>query len=66
MSLSASVLTGFGGYVPLKARMKTVFSSAAVYATFFHDAPPTRSTIEVSGLPRGAQVEIEAIAIQPS
>jgi 2-iminobutanoate/2-iminopropanoate deaminase len=38
----------------------------AVYATFFSVAPPARSTIEVSGLPRGAKVEIEAIAIEPS
>ncbi|HEX3446278.1 MAG TPA: RidA family protein [Chthoniobacterales bacterium] len=38
----------------------------AVYATFFSDAPPARSTIEVSGLPRGAKVEIEAIAVKPS
>jgi enamine deaminase RidA (YjgF/YER057c/UK114 family) len=29
-------------------------------------APPARSTIEVSGLPRGAKVEVEAIAIKPS
>ena len=38
----------------------------AVYATFFSDAPPARSTIEVSGLPRGAKIEIEAIAVKPS
>jgi 2-iminobutanoate/2-iminopropanoate deaminase len=38
----------------------------AVYATFFPEAPPARSTVEVSGLPRGAKVEIEAIAIKPS
>jgi 2-iminobutanoate/2-iminopropanoate deaminase len=38
----------------------------AVYATFFSDAPRARSTIEVSGLPKGAKVEIEAIAIKPS
>jgi 2-iminobutanoate/2-iminopropanoate deaminase len=38
----------------------------AVYATFFPDNPPARSTIEVSGLPRGAKVEIEAIAVKPS
>jgi 2-iminobutanoate/2-iminopropanoate deaminase len=37
----------------------------AVYATFFSDNPPARSTIEVSGLPRGAKVEIEAIAVKP-
>jgi 2-iminobutanoate/2-iminopropanoate deaminase len=38
----------------------------AVYATFFSDNPPARSTIEVSGLPRGAKVEIEAIAVKPT
>ena len=38
----------------------------AVYAKFFQDDPPARSTIEVSGLPRGAKVEIEAIAVKPS
>ncbi len=38
----------------------------AVYATFFPDNPPARSTVEVSGLPRGAKVEIEAIAVKPS
>ena len=34
----------------------------AVYATFFPDAPPARSTIAVAGLPLGARVEIEAVA----
>jgi 2-iminobutanoate/2-iminopropanoate deaminase len=38
----------------------------AVYATFFPDNPPARSTVEVSGLPKGAKVEIEAIAVKPS
>lgn len=33
-----------------------------VYATYFGDEPPARSTIAVSELPRGAQVEVEAIA----
>ena len=33
-----------------------------VYAEFFPEEPPTRSTIEVSVLPRGAIIEIEAIA----
>jgi 2-iminobutanoate/2-iminopropanoate deaminase len=33
-----------------------------VYASFFAgDDPPARVTVEVSGLPRGAQVEIDAI-----
>ncbi|HUT36592.1 MAG TPA: RidA family protein [Planctomycetota bacterium] len=33
-----------------------------VYAEFFQEAPPARATVEVSGLPKGARVEIEAIA----
>lgn len=37
-----------------------------VYAEYFPDAPPARSTVQVSALPRGALVEIEAIAIQPN
>ncbi len=34
-----------------------------IYAEFFPEAPPARSTIEVSNLPKGATIEIEAIAI---
>ena len=33
-----------------------------VYATFFPSSPPARSTVAVAGLPRGARVEIDAIA----
>jgi 2-iminobutanoate/2-iminopropanoate deaminase len=33
-----------------------------VYAKHVGDRPPARSTIEISGLPTGALVEIEAIA----
>jgi 2-iminobutanoate/2-iminopropanoate deaminase len=32
-----------------------------VYASFFGAAPPARVTVGVSALPRGAQVEIEAV-----
>jgi 2-iminobutanoate/2-iminopropanoate deaminase len=32
-----------------------------VYATFFTDAPPARVAVGVAALPRGAQVEIDAI-----
>ena len=35
-----------------------------VYATFFGDEPPARSTVAVAELPKGAQVEIEAIAVR--
>ncbi len=34
-----------------------------VYAEFFPSAPPARSTVQVSRLPAGAVVEIEAIAV---
>jgi 2-iminobutanoate/2-iminopropanoate deaminase len=33
-----------------------------VYASYFTDQPPARSTVQVSALPKGAQVEIEVIA----
>ena len=36
-----------------------------VYAEFFSDYYPARSCIEVSGLAKGAKVEIEAIALLP-
>jgi 2-iminobutanoate/2-iminopropanoate deaminase len=34
----------------------------AVYATFFPNDPPARSTVEVARLPKDALVEVEAIA----
>ena len=37
-----------------------------VYAEFFGDHRPARSTVAVASLPRGARVEIEAIAALPS
>jgi len=33
-----------------------------VYAEFFPEDPPARSTVQVAALPGGAQVEVEAIA----
>ncbi len=38
----------------------------AVYGEFFGDKPPARTTVAVSGLPKGALVEIEAIAVIPT
>jgi len=35
----------------------------AVYGEFFSDSPPARSTVQVAGLPRGAKIEIECIAL---
>jgi len=34
-----------------------------VYGRYFDNPPPARSTIEVAGLPRGAKLEIDAIAV---
>ena len=34
-----------------------------VYARHAGEAPPARSTVEVAGLPSGAKVEIEAVAL---
>jgi 2-iminobutanoate/2-iminopropanoate deaminase len=35
-----------------------------VYARYFDDAPPARSTVQAAGLPAGFLVEIEAIAVR--
>ena len=37
----------------------------AVYGRFMSDPPPARSTFGVAALPKGARVEIEAIAVRP-
>jgi 2-iminobutanoate/2-iminopropanoate deaminase len=34
-----------------------------IYGSYFKQAPPARSTVQVSALPKGARVEIEAIAV---
>ncbi len=34
-----------------------------LYGSFFKSEPPARSTVEVSALPKGANVEIEVIAV---
>jgi 2-iminobutanoate/2-iminopropanoate deaminase len=34
-----------------------------VYAEFFPENPPARSTVAVAGLPKGAAVEIEVVAL---
>jgi 2-iminobutanoate/2-iminopropanoate deaminase len=39
--------------------------SDAVYASFFDESPPARVAIGVAALPRGAQVEIDAIVALP-
>ena len=34
-----------------------------IYSELFHDANPARSCVAVSAIPKGAQVEVEAIAV---
>jgi len=38
----------------------------AVYSKYFSTAPPARSTVEVSRLPKNALVEIDMIAVAPA
>jgi 2-iminobutanoate/2-iminopropanoate deaminase len=33
------------------------------YATYFTNPPPARATVQVAALPKGAQVEIDAVAV---
>lgn len=35
----------------------------AVYGRYFVSSPPARATVQVAALPRGARVEIDAIAV---
>jgi 2-iminobutanoate/2-iminopropanoate deaminase len=34
-----------------------------IYGGYFQEAPPARATVQVAGLPRGALVEIDAVAV---
>lgn len=67
-NLSAVLEAGgasLGSIVKTTVFLKNMTDFAAmngVYATYFPDAPPARSTIEVARLPRDALVEIEAVA----
>ena len=45
-------------------RMADFAAMNEVYAEYFSQSPPARSTIAVAELPRGAQVEIEAVALR--
>ncbi|HID93012.1 MAG TPA: deaminase, partial [bacterium (Candidatus Stahlbacteria)] len=33
-----------------------------IYATYFSEKPPARSTVEVSKLPKGSKIEVDVIA----
>jgi 2-iminobutanoate/2-iminopropanoate deaminase len=56
----------FGAVVKTTIYLTDLADFAAVnevYATYFTDEPPARATVQVAGLPRGAMVEIDAIAV---
>jgi len=45
------------------ARLETGVNRA--YGSYFPNSPPARSTVQVAGLPRGARIEVAAIAGRP-
>jgi 2-iminobutanoate/2-iminopropanoate deaminase len=45
------------------ADMKDFQEMNQVYGRFFPSSPPARTTVAAAGLPRGARVEIEAVAV---
>jgi len=59
------------GFAPGKVAKTTIFLKSmgdfaavnSMYAKFFDQHRPARSTVEVSNLPKGALVEIECIAV---
>jgi 2-iminobutanoate/2-iminopropanoate deaminase len=58
---------GFGDVVKTTvflADMQDFQAMNEVYARRFTGAPPARTTIAVAGLPKGARVEIEAVAFK--
>jgi 2-iminobutanoate/2-iminopropanoate deaminase len=66
-----AVLEGAGSGLDLVAKttvflvdMDTFGEMNQVYASFFGDHRPARSTIAVRSLPKGALVEVEAIAVR--
>jgi len=47
------------------ADMKDFATLNKVYAAYFRDEPPARTTVQVAGLPKDAALEIEAVAVLP-
>jgi 2-iminobutanoate/2-iminopropanoate deaminase len=58
--------SGLAGVIKTTVFLKDMGEFAAmndVYAGYFPEAPPARSTVQVARLPRDVSVEIEAIAL---
>jgi 2-iminobutanoate/2-iminopropanoate deaminase len=52
----------FASVVNVLADLQDFGNVNEVYARYFPSQPPARATVQAAGLPRGALVEIEAIA----
>ena len=67
-AILASEGLGFGDVVKTTiflADMADFATMNEVYAVYFAEPYPARSTVAAAGLPRGARVEIEAVAVLP-
>ena len=67
----AAILTAAGSSMDKAVRctvfltnMRDFSSMNEVYATFFRENPPTRTTVAVAQLPKDALIEIEATAVE--
>lgn len=61
--------TSFAGVVKTTIFLADLADFGAVneiYGAHFPSDPPARATVQVAGLPRGALVEIDAVALLPS
>lgn len=66
----AAVLAGAGSSLEKLVKTTIFLTDLAdftivntVYGGYFSTSPPARSTVQVAALPRGARIEIEAIAL---
>ena len=66
-AILAAVDAGFGDVVKASIFLADLNDFAAVnevYGKRFPAAPPARSTVQVAGLPKGARVEIDVVALR--
>ena len=66
-AILAAVDAGFGDVVKASIFLADLNDFAAVnevYGKRFPAAPPARSTVQVAGLPKGARVEIDVVAVR--
>jgi len=64
LEASGSSLAGVVKTTVFLIDMNDFAAMNAVYAEFFSQEPPARSTVQVGRLPRDVRVEIEAIAVR--